>query len=117
MKEFTEAEQLLRPNEVGMFLFTRGDDLDIRPDGTGSSGYWRLDARREVDHVVIYLRDAERADMNELYLAEFAGLRGPREDGRYLVQLREIQHVGFSRLDWSKFARGSANPVRYITGA
>lgn len=115
MMEYTEAETLLGPGEKGMFIFTRGDDLEMRPDGTGSSGYWKINPRREVDRVVIYLRDPERPDLNELHIAEFAGLVGPRHDGRYLVQLRAAKSVGFTRLPWSKFARTGMGPIRYLT--
>ena len=113
--EFTEAEALLDAGETAVCLFTQGDDLDMRPDGTGTSGYWKINRRRSIDRVVVYLRDAERSDANELYVADFAGLVGPREDGRYLIQLEHIEHVGFTRLNWRKFARANVNPVRYVS--
>ena len=114
MKEFKSARELLARGETVLCLFTRGDDLKMRPDGTGSSGYWKLDPRREVDGVLIYLRDDERRDANELFLADHDGLKGPRRpDGRYLVRLKGIRRAGFTRHDWRRFAQASMSPVRY----
>jgi hypothetical protein len=116
MKEYRRAEDLLQPGEKALFVFTAGDNLEINPDGTGHSGYWKITRDPPVDRIVIYLRDPTRPDENELYSGEIAGIDPKRGDGRRLIHLQKMELVGFTRERWRSFASANVNPLRYVTG-
>ncbi len=54
MTHYSSAEQLLRPGEIGLFIFTEGDKFTKNADGSGSTGDWTIDPnRRGVDWIFI----------------------------------------------------------------
>lgn len=113
MIKYSSADQLLRPGEVGLFIFTDGANLTINQDGSGSTGDWVVDPRRRVDWVVIYKRASNNPSRNELLLARSGDLEGPRAE-RYLINLRDIKSVGYTDVNWHEFASAGNNPIRYI---
>jgi hypothetical protein len=114
MVEYSNAEQVLRPGEVGLFIFTEGLHLTLRPDGTGTTGYWRIDPRRRVEWVVIYKRPLGSDVGGELLLARPGDFEGPTSEDRYLINLRQVVATGVTRANWRDFAAAGANPIRYI---
>lgn len=113
MTKYSSAEQILRPGEVGLFIFTDGTNLTINPDGTGETGNWVVDLRRRVVCVIIYKRDTANPSHNDLFIAQSGDFDGPRDD-RYLINLRDIKHLGNTDVNWSEFASTGAMPIRYI---
>lgn len=117
MKEFRTAEEMVGAGETALFIFTAGDDLELFPDGTGRSGYWKISATRRLDRVVIYLRDKKRPGVGDLYSGQIAGIDAKRADGRRLIHLQKMGKVGFTRENWRKFANTNVNPLRYVTAS
>ena len=114
MVRYTSAEQLLRPGEVGLFIFTEGMHLTMKPDGTGSTGIWVIDPRRRFDWVVIYKRNPNDRSKNELFMARCGDFEGPKR-GRYSINLHDIKRMGLTDVNWKEFASASENPIRYIS--
>jgi hypothetical protein len=113
LTRYSSADQLLRPGEVGLFIFTEGSNFTVNPDGTGSTGDWVVDPRRRVDWIVIYKRGSDPAN-NELWMARPGDYESARSD-RYAIGLRHIQRVGATDANWSQFATAGNNPIRYIS--
>lgn len=113
MTKYSSADQLLRPGEVGLFIFTGGKKLTINPDGSGSTGNWDINPLRRVDWVFIYKRDSDSTSRNELWMARSGDLK--RKSDRFLINLREIKRVGYTDMNWPDFvgARGRQE-LRYI---
>jgi len=61
------ARKLLRKGETAIAVFTTGTHFYINPDGTGTTGYWKIDSKRKVSRVIIYKREPETGD-NEIYI-------------------------------------------------
>lgn len=113
MTRYSSADQLLRPGEVGLFIFTEGASLTIGADGTGSTGDWVVDPRRRVDWIIIYKRGSDRTN-NELWMARPGDYESARGD-RYAIGLRHVQLIGATDANWSQFASAGNNPIRYIS--
>lgn len=116
MVEYSSADQLLRPGEVALFIFTDGTELKVDANGTGSTGDWVLDPKRGFDWVFIYRR-GRRDEIAELIMARRGDME-ERADGRFLVNLREVKSVGSTRANWHEFAGAPTNnPIRYIAAS
>ena len=116
MPFFESAEQLLNPGETGLFLFTDGRFVTQNDDGSGSSGFWKLDSQRKIDRVVIFrwsLREGER--FVELFSALSSGVDGPTDEGRYNVRLVNIHFEGNTVRTWEDFVGTQQHPVTYVT--
>ncbi|SRR6266446_7943218 len=100
MTKYSTADQLLRPGEVGLFIFTEGANLTIGSDGSGSTGDWVVDPRRRVDWVIIYKRGSTPTH-NELWMARCGNYEGPRSD-RYGIGLRDAHRVGSTDANWAQ---------------
>lgn len=108
-----EARNLLKPDETAIVIFTKGKHFHINPDGTGTTGYWKINPKRKVQRVIIYKRESKTSD-NEVYIAEHAGVGTPNKEGRYTILLRKLKHVGVTRKNWRDFAEGARSPIRYL---
>ncbi len=108
-----KARDLLKKGETAIIFFTRGKHVHINPDGTGTTGYWRLNPKRKVKRVIIYKRESTTSD-NEVYVADHAGFSTPDDEGRYTILLRNMKHVGVTRKNWTEFTDGARSPVRYL---
>jgi hypothetical protein len=111
---YSHMSQLLRPGEKGLFIFTDGEYFDInKRNGYGYTGWWKLDLRRRADWVFIYYTGT-RPYTNELYMARWGNLRGPNQDGNYLINLREAKQVGCTDTKWVEFGGGAGRGIRYF---
>lgn len=108
-----KARNFVKPNERVVVIFTRGIDLEINSDNTGSTGKWHLNPNHSIDRVIIYRRDDEN-DVNSLYIATHCGVDHTELEGRYKIHLNHIQYVGVTTERWTDFAECGVNPVRYI---
>jgi hypothetical protein len=116
MRTFNLAEELLKPGETALCLFTDGRLLTIGPDGSGSSGNWKLDPNCIVQRVIIFrwsMRDGERSV--ELFTALLNGMSGPTDEGRYIVHLLDVHLQGTTSQTWEKFVATEKHPVAYVT--
>jgi hypothetical protein len=101
---------LLKRGENAIAIFTHGKYFTKKRDGSGATGNWVIDQTRPCNKVVIYKRTAAR---NDVYVARRSAVKPSKDDGRFIIQLREIQYYGSTYLNWPQFA-GSRNPVRYL---
>ena len=116
MAQYTSATQLLRPGEVGLFIFTKGERFEVRADGSGSTGDWIVSPKRHVDWVVVYRRDRHDASLNELFQGRPAGMeRSPRDASRWVIRLSDIILVGDTGTNWPAFVATGRGSIRYIT--
>lgn len=118
MPTFDSAEELLEPGETGLFLFTNGQFLTIGPDGSGSSGNWKLDPNRTVQRVVVFrwsMPDGER--IVELFSGLLSGIDGPTDEGRYIVRFNDMQPQGTTSQTWEAFTGATERPVAYVRHA
>ena|SRR5258708_37736090 len=107
---------LFEPGEIAIVIFTEGAHLQMEPNGTGSSGNWKLSPKRQVDKVIIYRRDQNGTQRHiDLYIADHDGLLGPDQDSRYVIRMRGITHMGITHENWYDFANVGTNTVRYLT--
>lgn len=114
MKTYTHAMQLLVQGDRAVCILTDGTLLEIKPDGTGETGNWKMSGSRKFDRVLIFCwRDgATKAD---LYLARPDGRYHPeKEPERYVVKLKEITLAGTTSVNWKAFANTGQYPIRYL---
>ncbi len=104
------ATSLLKRGENAIVLFTYGKYFRKKQDGSGSTGNWVIDEKRNCDKVVIYNRTQQG---NQVYVAKRAGITPSKESGRFVIQLDNIQYFGSTYFNWLQFS-GSRNPVRYL---
>jgi hypothetical protein len=108
MQLFSSAEELLNDGETGLYLFTNGQFFTINPDKTGSSGYWNLDSKQIINRVVICVWSFENGErIVKVFTALPNGFDGPMDEGqyegRYIVRLLDIHHVGNTVRTWEEF--------------
>lgn len=115
MPEFASAIELLKPVDTALVVFTKGQYLTDNHDGTGSTGWWKIDPQHRLDYVIVYRRASGDQDDNDLFIARHDGVEGPREDGRYLVRLLDLTMVGYTTANWRAFADTYAKEFRYIS--
>jgi len=111
--------ELLKAGESAIVLFTRGANTEIRDDGSGYTGNWRLDPARVPKRVLLYFReDTAEKERNTVFEAEAGELTGPNDEGRYRIGLAQIRRLGTTRSNWHSFTGArSDNPVFYTRGA
>ena len=107
-----KARNFIKPGERVIVIFTRGEDLEINPDNTGSTGKWDLNPNHSIDRVIIYHRN--ESNTNLLYIATHSGVEHTDLEGKYKIRLNHIQYVGDTGENWTEFAECGANPVRYL---
>lgn len=112
-----KANDLLRPGESALAVFTRDMHLTIHKDGTGTSGHWRVDPDRLPDKLTILNRPAE-STLGDILVANIVGSSPSPEPhkGRTLIHFSNMSQAGSTELGWFEFAGGSQNPVRYLQG-
>jgi hypothetical protein len=114
--QYKSATQLLRPGEVGLCLFTKGERFEVRDDGSGSTGDWIVSPKRRVDWVIIYRRDRNDASLNELFKARPAGIeRSPRDATKRVIRLSDIILIGNTDTNWPTFVTTGRGAIRYVT--
>lgn len=111
--KYSHMSQLLRPDEIGLFIFTKGNCFKIdESDGTGYTGWWKVDPRRRVDWIFIYYRP--KKGCNKLYVARCGDLQDRARDIKYLIKLRDAKLVGYTDMNWVKFGGAAGNGIRYL---
>ena len=115
MPQFASAIELLGAGETALVIFTMGQNLTDNHDGTGSTGWWVINPQRKVNRVIIYRRAGDDTTNNDLFIARYDGVEGPREDGRYLVRLLDFTLAGHTASNWRKFADTHSKALRYIS--
>lgn len=108
-----KAIDFIQPGESALVIFNKGKHFLINADKTGHSGYWVLNPDRRIDKVIIYVRN-QQVKVNQVYVAEPGGVERRSDDGRYLIHLAGIKHVGTTDNSWPIFCEGGQNPVRYL---
>jgi len=108
-----KARVLINDDESAVVIFTDGTHFHFEADGKGTTGYWVISPNHEVDKVVIYQR-GESAEVNDVYVATYAGVVPSPIEGRYTVNLKDVRHVGTTDANWHEFAEGGQNPIRYV---
>lgn len=58
-----KAQAYLQPDETAVVVFTKGRNLRLRDDGTGTTGDWVVRGDLNVDKVIVYHRK-EEPDVN-----------------------------------------------------
>ena len=114
MEEFSSAYGLLGPNEKALVIYTDGRHLAENGDGTGSTGWWRINKKRKVDRVIIYHRKSKDQTDNDLFTGSFDKVEGPNEDGRFTLHLVDYKLAGKTSADWRSFADTFSKEIRYI---
>jgi hypothetical protein len=108
-----KAKDLIRRGESAVAIFTDGTHYKPKSDGTGTTGYWVISARRKVDKVIIYLR-GETSDDNVIFLGNYEHVVPSPDKGRNIVRFSGLQQVGTTTLNWHEFANTGTNPIRYL---
>ena len=115
MSTFDTVQELLQPGETALCVLTDGRNFTINPDGSGSTGFWKVDPTHQVDCVIVF-REEQRDNQSvvELFRARHDGVKGPNEDNRYTVRLLDIKLMGCTKRRWQGFVGHGQNPVRYV---
>jgi hypothetical protein len=113
MGNIVKASDLLRAGEVALVLFTRGALIDLKADGSGSTGNWKLDPDFRSDKVIIYLRKGD-SGVNDVYLGDFESVRHSTERNRLVVTFRNMIRVGETESNWFQFANGGQSPTQVV---
>lgn len=109
--EIVTAKQLLDDEQSALLIFTRGNHFIIKPDGSGSTGNWRIKSTVYSEKVIVYCR---QANSNVVYTADFADLVNSSEPGRKIILLRNICAAGVTSSNWRQFGGRSQSPVQFI---
>jgi len=109
------AQDLLERNQSAVVFFTHGQDFHIGDNGDGETGSWMLNADlvKQVNKVIVYLRD-ENEKINHIYLGDFHSLRRGDRSRRWIVRFHNMNEIGTTNLHWLKFGNGTTSPVNYV---
>ena len=112
-----KAVDLLKLNEEAIVVFTRDKHLDIRPDGTGSSGHWKVDSDRLPGKLIIMNRPGD-SGVADILIANITGSSPSPSphDGRTILFFSQVRNFGSTESNWIEFSGGGQNPVHYISG-
>lgn len=104
------ATSLLKRGEKAIVIFTHGKYFKKNRDGSGSTGHWLIDEKRQATRVVIYNRTHSG---NQVYVARRVAVTPSKVPGRFVLQLNDVRYYGSTYFNWLQFS-GSRNPVRYF---
>lgn len=110
---YTTAREVISPNQEAVVVFTHGDNFFVDALGNGYTGNWVVnpDNLEDVDKVIVYLR-RDGANINRIFLGNYAGCRKSPEAGRQEIRFNHLQEIGMTYSNWIEFA-GGQNPVAY----
>lgn len=110
-----KAEELVKPGETAVVVFTRGDQMSFDQQGEGKSGNWKVDPKslEGCDKVIIYKRGVS-VDDNRVYIGEYMGIEPSPELGRFIIFFSKLVDVGRSTSNWLQFGGGSGGAFFYI---
>ena len=106
-----KAQSLLEAGQTAVAVFTKGSNLNLNADGTGTTGDWKVRGDLDVDKVIIYHRRDQ--DSNEIYLADFDGVTEAGE-GRRTIHFVNAMLKDSTGKSWKEFAATGQSPVKYI---
>ena len=109
------ARDLLQSGESAVVIFTDGREFRHSHDGSGKTGFWKMNPKRSVDKVIIYRRDRS-LDTNEVWTATPVGVipAPARYPGRYIIKLSNVKFAGTTDEKWPTFAQTRQYPIRYL---
>jgi len=111
------AAEIIPHGLVALVVFSRCKNLELRKNGTGWTGFWKIDREKQFEKVVLYLRnEAYGAEFNTVYLADRISIQSSDKEGRSTVMLANVKNLGRTASNWFQFAEGGPNPVRYVSG-
>ncbi len=114
---FDTAQELIQPGEVSLFILTDGRNFNIKPDGSGSTGFWRISPTRHRDRVVVYrAKPRNGRHFAELFTARYDGVVGPTEHDKYTVKLLDVKLAGTTYRRWQEFTGIGQTPHKYFSG-
>lgn len=111
-----KAQDMIKPGETAVAIFTRGGRFVYKPDGIGSTGNWVISKSKKVSKVILYKQGAKGKD-HEIYVAKPVAVIDSDEEGRREVKMVDIQFIGSTSSNWNEFTetkRGAANPIKYV---
>ena len=110
----THALDLLDPGESAIALRTDGRYLKIRnPDGSGSSGNWKISATRPANKVIIYLQLQNQVGA-DIYVANYVDTVGSPDPPRRILYFQDAELIGSTDRNWKTFAETNQNSVRHL---
>lgn len=114
-----KAKDLLKNNETVLAVFTDGRNLEINKGGKSLSGVWKISSSLDVDKIIIYRRNKEKA-VNEIFIGDFNNLLPSRIKGlenRFVIEFTNTEFAGETIENWNGFTdtkRGAVSPTKYI---
>lgn len=115
MRNFDRAIDVLQTGLPSVVLFTIGDKLGYDNRGNGETGNWKVDPSRveKIDTLIIYLRKPQESG-GRIFLGKIIGSVQSSQSGRQVIQFTNLEEVGMTKSNWSKFADTGPSPVRYL---
>lgn len=115
MRKFDKAIDVIPTGLPSVILFTKGDKFSYDKHGNGETGNWKVAARRlkKIYKLIIYLRKPQESG-GQIFLAKIVGSNQSSQPGRQVIQFANLEEVGVTKSDWSKFAETGPCPVRYV---
>ena len=110
-----KAEELVKPGEKSIAVFTRGDQLSFDHLGDGKTGNWKVNPKRleGCDKVIIYNRRGS-ADDNRVFIGDYMGIEPSSEPDRFIIFFSKLVDAGRSTSNWLQFGGGSGGAFFYI---
>ena len=110
-----QAEELVKPGEKAIAVFTRGDQFSFDQQGDGKTGNWKVNPKRleGCDKVIIYKR-CSSADDNRVYICDYMGVKPSPEPDRFIIFFTKLVDAGRSSSNWVQFGGGSGGAFFYI---
>lgn len=108
-------KDVLEPREPALAIPTRGDSLILNRDGTGKTGWWKINPDRVPDRLVLYVRP-EGSGAADILVGIVTGFSPSPNPKRVWVHFSNLKNMGSTRINWIEFADASQNPIRYVSG-
>jgi len=109
------ASELIPRGKLALVVFSRWENLELREDGTGWTGYWKIARETKFDKVILYLRENRSgSSFNTVYIADRLSILASEQEGRSIVELVNVRKLGNTDSNWYEFTSRSSNPVRYV---
>ncbi|MBU4222202.1 MAG: HNH endonuclease [Euryarchaeota archaeon] len=105
---------IINAGETVLVVFTRGNYFTYEQDGNGSTGNWKINKNREIDKIIIYKRMTH--DHNQIYVGIKSDIIDSKEEGRFVIRMKNIKLVGTTNHNWKEFKENdSSSPIMYKT--
>ena len=113
MKQLSSAYELLKSGEKALVVFTKGQHLIDHGNGTGSTGWWKIDKTRKFDRIIVYHRKGEDHTVNAVSTGKPHGTPR-RSNGRSMLDMVDLKVAGSTTSDWPDFADTFQKEIRYL---